>query len=596
MVLVSQSVLLLPLPAAVLVTAARPAGAPRAWPWGDGLRNGLGTLAAAVFTAVVTELLRREQQARAELAAANDRLRGYAAQAEELATTQERNRLARDIHDGLGPPPHRRPDAGAGRARGARHRPGQGPTPCSPRPSSRPPRRWPRSAARWPRCASPGPRPPLADGAEGARRATTSAAGVPDRAPGHRAGAGPAGGRGGVAVPGRAGGADQRAQARRGRPRRPACSTTATTAPCGWRSATTAAVRPVPRTAPGFGLLGLRERATRLGGRSTSSRRPAGDDAAGGGARMSAASAGAGAARRRPGAVPRGAGHAARGARRDRGRRRGRRRRRGAGAVRRAAARRRPDGPAHAGARRHRRHPPAPRRAAGGPGARADHLRRRRGRVRRAAGRRRRLPAEGRHPRDRLVEALLAAARGESVLQPSVAAKVVARFAALPDDARAAPQPLVVPLSDRELEVLRLLAEGGSNREIAGALFLAEGTVKNHVTNVLAKLGARDRTQAALRARALGPDLTGSCPDHDPGHDLRHLAAAARPPDDLRHDDSRPSQPPAHARTPAPAGLALRPPLPRDGRRDAGRHGRARPGVSTWSGRRRPGTSLPTPW
>ena len=64
-----------------------------------------------------------------------------------------------------------------------------------------------------------------------------------------------------------------------------------------------------------------------------------------------------------------------------------------------------------------------------------------------------------------------------------------------------------MPLSDRELEVLRLLAEGGSNREIAGALFLAEGTVKNHVTNVLAKLGARDRTQAALRARALGPDL-----------------------------------------------------------------------------------------
>ncbi len=105
---------------------------------------------------------------------------------------------------------------------------------------------------------------------------------------------------------------------------------------------------------------------------------------------------------------------------------------------------------------------------------------------------------------DRLVEALLAAARGESVLQPSVAAKVVARFALLPDDAAPRSQPLVVPLSDRELEVLRLLADGGSNREIAAALFLAEGTVKNHVTNVLAKLGARDRTQAALRARALG--------------------------------------------------------------------------------------------
>jgi len=105
---------------------------------------------------------------------------------------------------------------------------------------------------------------------------------------------------------------------------------------------------------------------------------------------------------------------------------------------------------------------------------------------------------------DRLVEALLAAARGESVLQPSVAARVVARFAELPDDAPPRPQPLVVPLSDRELEVLRLLADGGSNREIAAALFLAEGTVKNHVTNVLAKLGARDRTQAALRGRALG--------------------------------------------------------------------------------------------
>jgi DNA-binding NarL/FixJ family response regulator len=105
---------------------------------------------------------------------------------------------------------------------------------------------------------------------------------------------------------------------------------------------------------------------------------------------------------------------------------------------------------------------------------------------------------------DRLVEALLSAARGESVLQPSVAARVVARVASLPDDAPPRPQPLVVPLSDRELEVLRLLAEGGSNREIAAALFLAEGTVKNHVTNVLAKLGARDRTQAALRARALG--------------------------------------------------------------------------------------------
>jgi DNA-binding NarL/FixJ family response regulator len=105
----------------------------------------------------------------------------------------------------------------------------------------------------------------------------------------------------------------------------------------------------------------------------------------------------------------------------------------------------------------------------------------------------------------RLVEAVQAAARGESVLQPSVAAKVVARIASLPDDdATPAAQPLVTPLSERELAVVRLLAQGRSNREIAGELFLAEGTVKNHVTNVLTKLDARDRTQAALRARALG--------------------------------------------------------------------------------------------
>lgn len=102
----------------------------------------------------------------------------------------------------------------------------------------------------------------------------------------------------------------------------------------------------------------------------------------------------------------------------------------------------------------------------------------------------------------RLVEALVAAKRGESVLQPSVAAKLVARVARMPAETPA--QPLTSPLSDRELEVVRLLADGHSNREIAKTLFLAEGTVKNLVTSVLAKLQVRDRTQAALRARELG--------------------------------------------------------------------------------------------
>ncbi len=105
----------------------------------------------------------------------------------------------------------------------------------------------------------------------------------------------------------------------------------------------------------------------------------------------------------------------------------------------------------------------------------------------------------------RLLEAVLAAARGESVLQPSVAAKVLARMSQLPDPPNEPRrQPLVDPLTDRELEVLRALADGLSNREAAQRLYLSEGTVKNHVTNVLAKLGVRDRTQAALRARELG--------------------------------------------------------------------------------------------
>ncbi len=108
-------------------------------------------------------------------------------------------------------------------------------------------------------------------------------------------------------------------------------------------------------------------------------------------------------------------------------------------------------------------------------------------------------------PSEKLFEAIRAAARGESFLQPSVAAKVVAEFTRL---ARQAPsrqeQEPVEALSERELDVLRLLASGASNREIAAHLVLAEGTVKNHVTNILAKLGVNDRTQAALKARDLG--------------------------------------------------------------------------------------------
>lgn len=103
---------------------------------------------------------------------------------------------------------------------------------------------------------------------------------------------------------------------------------------------------------------------------------------------------------------------------------------------------------------------------------------------------------------DKLVEAIRAAARGESFLQPSVAAKVVSEFARLAKPRVA--QPLVEPLSGREQEILAVIATGASNREIAQKLFITEGTVKNHVTNILGKLEVRDRTQAVLKAQDLG--------------------------------------------------------------------------------------------
>ncbi len=108
-----------------------------------------------------------------------------------------------------------------------------------------------------------------------------------------------------------------------------------------------------------------------------------------------------------------------------------------------------------------------------------------------------------------LADAIHAVVAGGVLIQPSVARKVVAEFARLRPSAPPRPQDaLPEPLSERELEILRLLAAGLTNREIAERLFLAEGTVKNYVTNILGKIGVRDRTQAAIRARELG--LLGS--------------------------------------------------------------------------------------
>ena len=108
---------------------------------------------------------------------------------------------------------------------------------------------------------------------------------------------------------------------------------------------------------------------------------------------------------------------------------------------------------------------------------------------------------------EKLVEAIRTTAAGGSFLQPSVAAKVLAEFSRAPSPAAETAKPvteLVEPLSNREEEILKVLATGASNREIAGSLYITEGTVKNHVTNILGKLGVRDRTQAALKARELG--------------------------------------------------------------------------------------------
>ena len=103
-----------------------------------------------------------------------------------------------------------------------------------------------------------------------------------------------------------------------------------------------------------------------------------------------------------------------------------------------------------------------------------------------------------------LVSAIQAATRGESFLQSTVTGRVVAAFARLMESGGPKAEALVMPLSARERQIVALLGSGASNKEIADRLCLAEGTVKNHVTNILAKLEVDDRTQAALRARELG--------------------------------------------------------------------------------------------
>jgi DNA-binding NarL/FixJ family response regulator len=101
-----------------------------------------------------------------------------------------------------------------------------------------------------------------------------------------------------------------------------------------------------------------------------------------------------------------------------------------------------------------------------------------------------------------LAQAIQAAHKGIYQLDPAVASKVVASLTTKKDPPPPTePEQGGIDLTHREIEVLRLIAEGATNREIAEKLVISEGTVKNHISNILSRLGLRDRTQAAIFAR-----------------------------------------------------------------------------------------------
>lgn len=104
-----------------------------------------------------------------------------------------------------------------------------------------------------------------------------------------------------------------------------------------------------------------------------------------------------------------------------------------------------------------------------------------------------------------LAQAIRVTKKGESILDPAVAAKVLAEFSrVVPPAAAISPDALPEPLSEREIEVLQLVTAGLSNREIAARLFISPGTAKTHIHHLCGKLGVRNRTEAAMRAKALG--------------------------------------------------------------------------------------------
>lgn len=103
---------------------------------------------------------------------------------------------------------------------------------------------------------------------------------------------------------------------------------------------------------------------------------------------------------------------------------------------------------------------------------------------------------------DELVGGVKTVAEGGSLVKPAVTERLMKGLEGMRTEFSSLDRP--DPLTDRETEILRLMAGGYSNKEIANSLGVAEGTVKNHVSNILSKLGVRDRTRAVLKAFELG--------------------------------------------------------------------------------------------
>lgn len=101
-----------------------------------------------------------------------------------------------------------------------------------------------------------------------------------------------------------------------------------------------------------------------------------------------------------------------------------------------------------------------------------------------------------------LLNGVRTVAQGKTLVRPAVTERLMAGLGQMRTEFSSLPQP--DPMTDRETEILRLMAGGYSNKEIANALNVAEGTIKNHVSNILSKMGVRDRTRAVLKALEAG--------------------------------------------------------------------------------------------